>query len=94
MSHLTPADIKKVGQMLDSMIAFADLMGEQGDPDAKRFGLMLNGLKLFLPMFSLETAEECSVKYYQEGKITLLERQKIAQLMKTKPAKHLMLKGK
>ncbi|MDX1977319.1 MAG: hypothetical protein SFT94_06565 [Pseudanabaenaceae cyanobacterium bins.68] len=91
MSHLTPVQIKQIGQFLDSAIAFTAL---SEDRDSKQLSLMLQGLKLFLPMFSLEGAEECSKKYYQEGKITLEERKKIAQLMQTKPAKQLLLKSK
>lgn len=77
MSHLTPAQIKHVGMIIDSAITYVQIADI---PDKKQISIFLMGIKLFLPMFNLEDAEDCAQRYYQEGRVTLEERDKIGSL--------------
>lgn len=81
MSHLTAQDIRNLSQVIDAAIAFLEFTGQR-EPALL---LLLQGLKFFLPsaasLLEISDLGTCSQRYYEEGKLTLDEYQKIKRLL-------------
>ncbi len=81
MSHLTANDIRSIGQIIDAAIMFLNMTGQR-EPALM---LVLEGIRFFLPtiagLVEISDLENCSKRYYEEGKLTLVEYQKIQQLL-------------
>ena len=81
MSHLTAQDIRNMGQVIDAAISFLEYTGQR-DPALM---LLLQGIRFFLPsmagLIEISDLSECSKRYYEEGKLTQIEYQKIQQLL-------------
>lgn len=81
MSHLTPRDIRNMGQLIDAALAFMQFTGNRD----QALMMVLQGTKALLPFLAslveVQDLQECSKRYYEEGLLTREEYGKIQHLL-------------